>query len=338
MPSLLERLLALRLWYRQLKFVPQLLVFQAGAAALMALPIVAYRLAEGAYRQASINGGILLALVVTSVIGARHPQRLAGLLFAGTYVAAAWFITLSRGALGAYWSYPVACAIFFVLRGREAYAVNAITAALCAIVIHQARGSFEALQYLSTYGLVCVFSARYARTMRDEKDRLAVQAYTDPLTGIRNRRQLDEDIEALLAQARDGRQPAQAMTLTLIDIDHFKRVNDTFGHATGDAFLRRLTAVIEHELDMQHRLYRYGGEEFVVLSRMEPAAAITTLDPVREAVASSRLIREREEPITISMGLATYRPAMDAAQWIAAADLALYESKANGRNRLTVSR
>lgn len=336
MHPLLNRLGELRLWYRQLKFVPQLLVFQAGAAALMALPVVAYRLAEGDYRQAAINGAILLALIVTSVLGARRPQRLAKLLFAGTYVAAAWFITLYRGALGAYWSYPVACAIFFVLRGREAYAVSALTAALCAFVIHSARGSFEALQYLSTYGLVSVFSARYAMAMRDEKDRLAVQAYTDPLTGIRNRRQLDEDLQALLAPAGNGHGPA--MTLTLIDIDHFKRVNDTFGHATGDAFLRRLTAVIERELDMRHRLYRYGGEEFVVLSLVEPAAAVTALDRVREVVAGSRLIREREEPITISMGLAAYHPGMDATGWIGAADLAMYESKANGRNRLTVSR
>lgn len=248
MQDLIERCRSLGPWYRQLKFVPQLLVFQACAAAILAVPVILYRVVQGDWRQASINAGIVLGLIAIAVAGARNRQRMAGLMFATTYVLAAWLIALFRGPLRAYWSYPVACAIFFVLRTREAFAINVVTAALCGALIYQARGAFEALQYLSTYALVCVFSAKYASAMRDEARQLTMRAYTDPLTGTRNRRQLDEDIATLLEPSGDPNQPRPALTLSILDIDHFKHVNDRFGHSVGDTFLRRLTHLVEHEL------------------------------------------------------------------------------------------
>jgi diguanylate cyclase (GGDEF)-like protein len=158
--------------------------------------------------------------------------------------------------------------------------------------------------------------------------RLREQVLRDPLTGLLNRRALDDE------QARTSGADAPALTLVLMDVDHFKRVNDTHGHAIGDAVLRDFAAALRSGLRADDALYRLGGEEFVLLMRgvgSEPAAR--RVDALRQDVAT-RSLGGLAERVTFSAGVASAGAgAADLDELMQRADRALYQAKRDGRNR-----
>ena len=175
--------------------------------------------------------------------------------------------------------------------------------------------------------------------LKQELTRVREEAMIDGLTGLMNRRAFDERIEAALAQPGD-RTPA--LCLVMIDIDHFKRINDTFGHVFGDRVLRTIGQLLKATVKGQDTVARYGGEEFAVLLPETPLAGARIVgERVRESVADSRIRRLNSEEsigsITISLGVARYREGDSSATFIERADSALYLSKAGGRNRLTLA-
>jgi diguanylate cyclase (GGDEF)-like protein len=159
-------------------------------------------------------------------------------------------------------------------------------------------------------------------------------ARLDPLTKIANRLQMAEDLETIWSQsARYGRHYSAA----ICDIDWFKKYNDAFGHLAGDDVLRRVAAAIRCALRQSDSLYRYGGEEFlVVLPEQSAEDARLAMDRVRRAVEELG-IQTDDGRVTISVGVAELGSAdttLDA--WIGRADRALYAAKARGRNRVEV--
>lgn len=189
------------------------------------------------------------------------------------------------------------------------------------------------------YGLLPLCVATVVFSIINE--RLAVQlrtrALSDELTGALSRRGLRELGERMLVAPR--RQYKQIAVL-LLDVDHFKKVNDTYGHLVGDDVLRHLVSVMQDKLRDDALLARYGGEEFVVLLPIRhPHEAQVVAERLRQAVESSQtqstagLIK-----ITISVGVAFHRPDETLEQTLGAADLLLYEAKQNGRNRVTLAK
>ncbi len=172
------------------------------------------------------------------------------------------------------------------------------------------------------------------RRLADSNARLEAHARIDPLTGLSNRRHFQAAMRQLAA---DGR---FAGTVFLVDIDHFKRVNDCFGHASGDAVLveiaRRLRAVLR-EPDL---IVRWGGEEFLIVVRaLSPEAVEALAQRMLDAVAAASIVHEqRVMAVTASIGYATFpiEPTLLAVSWeraINLIDTALYLAKAHGRNR-----
>lgn len=169
----------------------------------------------------------------------------------------------------------------------------------------------------------------------DWKDRaatLSVESHTDPLTGAANRRMLDEELTRL-CQTREG------CALVLLDVDHFKVFNDTFGHPVGDDVLRRLAALARDRLRSGHDLVaRYGGEEFaLVLPNCSLRDALLVAEHVRVGLAATRLSHPDRAVggVTASFGVAaTGHGIATPDALIAAADRALYAAKAAGRNRV----
>jgi diguanylate cyclase (GGDEF)-like protein len=162
-------------------------------------------------------------------------------------------------------------------------------------------------------------------------------ARLDPLTGAGNRIRLREDLRA--ARARMARLN-YSHGLVAIDLDHFKRVNDEFGHLAGDAVLKRVVAVIKDTIRAEDAIYRFGGEEFLVLLRLSTMDDLAiAAERIRGAVADARIAHPRNEPsnaVTISLGGVLLTPSdLDQSddEWFAKADAALYIAKANGRNR-----
>ena len=165
-------------------------------------------------------------------------------------------------------------------------------------------------------------------------------ALTDGLTGLYNRRYLSVHLDGLLARLADG---ATGPSLLLIDIDWFKRVNDTYGHAAGDAVLRELTARIAHHVRTFDLFARYGGEEFVVvLPETDRRVAEGVAERLRTVVAETPFrVGESpgELPVTISIGLAVTADARETSDsLLRRADEALYAAKAAGRNRIVSDR
>ena len=161
-------------------------------------------------------------------------------------------------------------------------------------------------------------------------------AATDGLTGLCNRRSFDARLREAAGRAMNTGEP---LTLLLADIDHFKRVNDTWGHPTGDQVLRLVAATITGQLRMGDTAARYGGEEFAVIlpsTLAEEAAAVA--ERVRRAFEGRQLVARASgttiNGVTVSFGGAGYDPGERLAGWIERADRALYAAKQAGRNRV----
>ncbi len=187
------------------------------------------------------------------------------------------------------------------------------------------------LEILAAQAAVVIAHARAYR----QRDLLA---HTDPLTGLLNRRRFDERLAEEFARAR--REPG-AFSLVLADLDHFKRVNDTYGHPAGDAVLRQLARRIEGRARASDSVGRLGGEEFgLLLVRAGKAGALAVAERVREDVRRTPfdLGDGRQVSLTLSLGVATVPgDGADAARLFASADAALYEAKHAGRDRVAAA-
>ena len=199
-------------------------------------------------------------------------------------------------------------------------------------------------QTLAMQGSVASLQANLERSSREVEElkqalqRAEVEVVLDPLTGVRNRRGLERKVDELLG-ASDGGDAAFA--LLMVDIDHFKRVNDTYGHLFGDRVLRCVAQALQSIVKGRDTVARYGGEEFAVLLPETPLAGARTVgENIRATIEKSRIRRldnnEDVGGITISVGVATRRQDEKLEQVVARADTALYQSKKNGRNRVTV--
>lgn len=177
------------------------------------------------------------------------------------------------------------------------------------------------------------------RKLRDEKELLARLARTDALTGLHNRAQLDASLEIELSRSRRSR---SSLSLLMIDLDHFKRINDTHGHAAGDRVLRAVAETLGQIIRCSDLACRYGGEEFaVILPDSTPANAYAVAEKIRLALMALNL-REGQAtiPITASIGISGTRPEglTQAAELLREADQALYLGKQRGRNRTEMFR
>ncbi|MCI1710311.1 MAG: GGDEF domain-containing protein [Chiayiivirga sp.] len=168
--------------------------------------------------------------------------------------------------------------------------------------------------------------------LQEQSAQLARHAQEDGLTGLSNRRELDRALTAALAEANAMKHP---VALALIDVDHFKRINDRCGHGTGDEVLRRVAEVLRAISTGSTVVGRYGGEEFaLVMPECELATASALCEQVRTEVAdAARTLDLSGLPLTVSIGVAAVS-GMDPAQAYAAADRRLYEAKRGGRDRV----
>lgn len=153
---------------------------------------------------------------------------------------------------------------------------------------------------------------------------------TDALTGVGNRRFLDD---RLAAESERGRRYGTALALFMLDIDHFKRVNDTFGHEAGDRVLEETGALLRRHLRQSDCAARLGGEEFVVLM---PGSSLADATAVAERLRAELAAQIRSDPssITASFGVASLRADESGSDLLARADAALYRAKNAGRNRV----
>ena len=175
--------------------------------------------------------------------------------------------------------------------------------------------------------------------LRSELVRAREEAILDPLTGLQNRRGFERKLAEYLAV---GIKLPENLSLLMLDIDHFRRVNDNFGHLFGDKVIRAVGQTIKSNIKQQDIGVRYGGEEFLVfLPETSIDCALRLAEKLRGLIASSRIKRtdsdEKLESVTISIGVAAHQSDETIEALIGRADRALYASKSHGRNVVTAA-
>lgn len=184
--------------------------------------------------------------------------------------------------------------------------------------------------YPLALGWICF---RQAYTLGLHKRELLALSRTDSLTGLLNHGAWKDQLEIAFQRCRRQKQGA---AIALIDIDHFKAINDTYGHVAGDIVLRQLSKMLKQNLRAADVAGRYGGDEFcVILPDLPLFNAAQAMEALRERFATLGYEQNPALKVSLSIGLAAYDPAHgDATRWLNDADQALYEAKATGRNRV----
>ncbi|HYH95926.1 GGDEF domain-containing protein [Hyalangium sp.] len=158
----------------------------------------------------------------------------------------------------------------------------------------------------------------------------------DGLTQVHNRRYFDEQIDRELSRSR---RYERTLSLVMMDIDHFKQINDEHGHLAGDYVLKQLASTVRTRIRREDVFARYGGEEFaVILPEIDLKGAKLLAEKVRQLVSKQHFTFDKSHiPVTLSLGVAILKPDhREAADLVRAADEKLYEAKTNGRNRVCV--
>jgi diguanylate cyclase (GGDEF)-like protein len=329
MPPLFARLLArLRNDFRL-----SIITVFGGVAVFAITPFAVLRFSQGQWLAGVVDAAIAVGIIVPTVYAWRGGRLdLAGLCISLTTTIGALLIVGIIGELGVLWLYPTLLSIFFIVRPRTAGTIALLaTAALQGLP--EAFGSLtQRVTVTVTLLLVALNALIFALRTAMQRRALAQIATLDPLTGARNRRAMDEEVAiALNAHQRTGR----PVTLALLDLDHFKRVNDRHGHEAGDQLLRRFVDLVRRSTRATDRLFRFGGEEFVLLmEHTDEIGALRAFGNLQRHIHEE--LRAGGEPVTVSMGAAVLRHGENRDAWFARADAALYRAKQDGRDRLVL--
>ncbi|MFH1027062.1 MAG: GGDEF domain-containing protein [Pseudomonadota bacterium] len=275
---------------------------------------------------------VLLLVDVLALSRGKQPPLHYGLLVVPMIVALLSAV-LNQGILGALWGYPIVLICYFVLSRRMAFLFSLGIMAALTLAVDKWIEPALAVRMFATLLLTIVMINIVLNVIDELHDALIQQAITDPLTGAFNRRHMNQSIELVVEQ---GRRHPPNTTLLMMDIDHFKQINDRFGHDAGDDVLRRMVQTIHGRMRKVDLLFRVGGEEFILLLfDTDVAKAALVADDIRRRVEAAALLPG--QPVTISIGLCVQRAGQSADEWIKLADTALYQAKQRGRNRVEIA-
>jgi diguanylate cyclase (GGDEF)-like protein len=184
----------------------------------------------------------------------------------------------------------------------------------------------DALETLASHAATALTAARLHREVE-------LRSETDPLTRVSNRRRLESDLKSEVARSLRYGHP---LSLVMVDVDHFKAVNDDFGHQTGDEVLKKVAFALAEGRRETDSIYRFGGEEFALLLReTDTAGAVEVAERLRAAIPKVVAAVKIKREVTASLGVATVGGAVATAEkLVEAADKALYRAKESGRNRV----
>jgi diguanylate cyclase (GGDEF)-like protein len=297
------------------------------------LPFGVYRMLQGSWATAAVDMALVAAMSAVIVhVWRTGRYQIAGLAVTIFYSVGMLAIVHLRGLALAYWIYPTTIAAYFIVRPAVALAINSVALVLLVWLLASQMALDNLSTIIVTVGLVNLFAYIFAYRTGLQTQRLHTAVELDFLTGVGNRRALDRK----LADHAQERRPQLESSLLLLDLDHFKQVNDLYGHAAGDEALKRLAELMRAHTRSSDRIFRYGGEEFAIIaSGAGLSAAAGLAEGLRVAVAAAVLLEGH--PITVSVGVAYMDKACTPTDWLAQADKMLYAAKQAGRNAVRVS-
>jgi diguanylate cyclase (GGDEF)-like protein len=312
----------------------KLIVMVSAISAIALLPFAIMRWVLGDYWISLIDGfGFIVVLgLLVSVLYYRE-TRISGLVLSLLAIVGMVLNVYLKGPDEIYFVYPTMVAAYFLVKPHFAlsFSVLALIAMLPVMSSQLDMLSFAKI-YLSIIGCV-LFTYAFASQRNAQRDQLLLFSTKDSLTGAGNRRLLNERLSQAIRRFERHENP---MSLLILDLDRFKQINDSAGHAVGDELLVRVTDILMARIRSTDMLFRYGGDEFIVFadgSDLETAASLA--EDIRALVEADLSISGWQ--LSISLGVAEYSRGEDQASWINRADEALFKSKRQGRNQVELS-
>lgn len=303
------------------------LMCSVGLTAMVALGIANWLGGRADSVNLAIGVFVILAACMAALLTVSHD--LSGRIYFWLSVAILVFLPYFgyiHGRSFHYWMYVLPPTLFFLMPARWALVAMLLFGAYACALLTPFTAGVDIARIGLSYLLLVTFMFAYAWLEERAGAMLRYYSAHDPLTNAYNRRTFNERLDELA-----GARGATTTGVLLIDIDHFKAINDAHGHLIGDRVITSVAAVLTQQLPAEAMLFRYGGEEFAVLWSLPNADDLSRLaEQLRAAVANGA----HGIPVTVSIGAARWQPGSNALPAvIAAADQALYAAKRNGRNR-----
>lgn len=342
-------LLQLQHWLTHMR-IPRLLRrlrndFQLSIIMLMGLfgvigitPYAVYRLATGNYLVGSADTLIVASTILALIYAWRTGDTIKpGIYMATIFSGSATLIAINLGVNGLFWIYPLILFNFFMVSPRKALLATILMLTTLVVYGQLKPGSvfesdYQMLSFLVTSMMASVLSFVFAYRTTSQRDQLQQLAIQDPLTGARNRRAMNEELKIAASLFR---RHGNSYGVLVMDLDHFKRINDNHGHQAGDQVLVDFVELIKSASRKEDRLFRFGGEEFLLLlPNTERAGLLASAQHLQQQI--SHHLRGPGGPVTMSVGGAILRRDEHWEEMLQRADQRLYRAKSAGRNCIII--
>ena len=302
--------------------------------AVTIFPFIFIRLANGQPTVAFVNTLITAAMLLCFSYVYKTRKVNAARIVISVFVLAAVISQVKiQGVISIYWFYPSMIIVYYLNSEKRAVIMCGISMLIIFSLLYSLIPIVDLTVIFVTLLLTNIFSFIIFRSYNKTQTQLGLLATTDPLTKAGNRRALDRNLsELILSQKREE----YVMCLILLDLDHFKKVNDQNGHAVGDEILVALSKLIVKNTRVLDSFYRYGGEEFIIMPlKVDLSAAGVVAEKLRSTIETSQY--PADVKVTISLGVAEYQSGETSEEWICRADSALYKAKKSGRNKVCLA-
>lgn len=311
-----------------------LLLLLSSIMAAAVTPLAIARLRDKQLTMAALDIGVVcIMLLLFLYVFVTRKTRGPGIVMALVFIAGAFMTTLLLGKEQIFWAYPALAAAFFLLDTRQAVVLSLGFASSVLAILWKDISIIEAGTIALTMLTTILLTWSFALTNRQQQAQLRQQVNIDPLTHAGNRRAQTEKLDTVNAIFRRTGSPC---SLLILDVDYFKKVNDTHGHVIGDQVLVDTADLIRSHTRATESLYRYGGEEFVVIAEQTPLDAATQLaESLRQLIEHKTF--SSGVRITVSIGVAEVHRGEGRQGWLNRADHALFNAKDGGRNRVFIA-
>ena len=232
------------------------------------------------------------------------------------------------------WLYLLMMSNFFVVARSIGLASNACLIAIMLITPGILLGAEHTFSLIAVSLLITGLGYLLSLRLEDNHVRLEEMASHDALTGLPNRRMLERSLSQHVA---DPLRKTRRHALVVIDIDRFKQVNDLQGHVAGDRMLTQLAALLRFEVRVPDEVFRFGGDEFVVVMRLQSRSELAAFSKRLQQIANEALRDSNNNNVTVSLGAAMLCDEQDWQDWFSRADVALYAAKNGGRDNYVIA-
>ena len=311
-----------------------ILLFLSALVVVCILPFIFIRIASGDLLLGLWNSVLTSTMAFLFIYVYRTRQvKVAGIFLSMAFLTGSVITTHLKGIGQIYWAFPAFVATFYMMNPRGALAMCIFALALIIPVFFPELDSTTMIIACVSLLLNIVFAFVFALMTSNQREKLTVLSTTDPLTGAFNRREMNDRLASVYGIFQRS---SLVSSMLIIDIDHFKSVNDTHGHYVGDQILIKLTKALADNLRVSDSLYRYGGEEFVIIAENTDLQVSKGLaEKLRKVIESSMMYKDLE--VTVSIGVAQIGFGETKQQWISRADQSLLQAKRGGRNQTCTS-